>query len=91
MVPRLALECWESRNFRELVGRSLNQRQFAFLGQYQQQVLIGQQDELAIAIASALPLALAVLEVDARENAAVEAVGVALVNDEVVVVRLQPV
>ena len=43
-----------------------------------------------MAVASALPLALAVLEVDAREDAAVEAEGMALVNDEVVEVRLQP-
>src|SRR5207245_7874498 len=54
-------------------------------------VLIGQEDELAIAVASALPLAFAILQVDARENAAVEAVGVSVVNDKVVEVGLQPV
>ena len=36
---------------------------------------MGQQNELTIAVASALPLALAVLEVDAGEDAAVEAEG----------------
>jgi hypothetical protein len=36
-----------------------------------------------VAVSSTLPLALAVLDADAREDAAVEAVGVALVNDEV--------
>ena len=34
--------------------------------------LVGQQDELTVAVASALPLALTVLEVDAREDASVE-------------------
>src|SRR5262249_11396795 len=48
------------------------------------------QNELAVAVASALPLALAVLEVDAREDAAVEAEGMALVNDKVVEVGLEP-
>ena len=43
-----------------------------------------------MAVASALPLALAVLEVDASEDAAVESVGMAVVNDEVIEVRLQP-
>ena len=43
-----------------------------------------------MAVASALPLALAVLEIDAREAAAVEAKGMVLVNDEIVEVRLQP-
>ena len=43
-----------------------------------------------MAVAPALPLARAVLEIDARENAAVEAEGMALVHDEVVEVRLQP-
>jgi hypothetical protein len=42
-----------------------------------------------VTVASALPRALAVGKVDAREDAAVEAVGVALVNDEVVEVRLE--
>ena len=43
-----------------------------------------------MAVASALPLALAVFEAGAREDAAVEAEGVPLVNDEIVVVGLQP-
>ena len=81
----------EPRELRELVGGRPDQRQLTLLRQHQQQVLVGQQDELAVAVASALPLALAVLEVDAREDAAVEAEGMALVNDEVVEVRLQPV
>src|SRR5438046_7186202 len=39
---------------------------------------------------SALPLALAVLEVDARKDAAVEPEGITVMNDEVIEVRLQP-
>ena len=41
-------------------------------------------------VASALPLAPAVGEIDAGEEAPVEAVGMALVNDEIVEVGLQP-
>jgi RNA polymerase sigma factor (sigma-70 family) len=74
----------------ELVGGRSDQRQLTLLRQHQQQVLVGQQDELAAAVSSALPLALAVLEVDAREYGAVEAKGVAVVNDEVVEGGLQP-
>ena len=75
---------------RELVGRGADQRQLAFFRQHQQQILVGQQNELTVAVASALPLARAILEIDAREDVAVEAEGMALVNDEVVEVRLQP-
>src|SRR6266403_865016 len=49
-----------------------DERQLAFLRQYQQQVLLSQQHKLAIAVAAILPLALAVLQVNAREKAAVE-------------------
>ena len=52
--------------------------------------LIGQQHELAVAVASVLPLAPAVLQVDAREKAAVKAERMAFVNDEVVELGLQP-
>src|ERR1700676_1169801 len=91
MVPGLALDGRESRNLRELVGGRPDQRQLTLLRHHQQQILIGQQDELAAAVASALPLAGAVLEVDAREGAAVEAVGMVPVYDEVVEVGTQPV
>src|SRR6266404_1127486 len=67
----------EPRQFLELVGGRSDQRQLTLLRQHQQQVLVGQQDELAATVSSALPLALAVLEVDAREYGAVEAEGVA--------------
>ena len=91
VVPGLALDRREPRELYELVGGRIDQRQLTFFRHYQQQVLVGQQDDLAVAVASALPLALAVLEVDARENAAVEAVGMTIMNDEVVEVGLQPV
>jgi len=45
---------------------------------------------LTVAVAPALPHALAVLQVDTCEDAAVEAEGMAVVNDEVVEVGLQP-
>src|SRR6185503_6409136 len=90
MVPGLALDGLELRALGELVGRRVDQRQLAVLRQDQQQVLIGQQHELAVAVAAALPLAAAVREIDAREDPAVEAVRMALVEYEVVVVRLQP-
>src|SRR5262249_33884778 len=89
VVPGLALDRWESRELRELVRGRPDKSQLTPLRQHQQQVLVSQQDELAVAVASALPLALAVLEVDAREDVAVEAVGMTLVNDEVVEVGLQ--
>ena len=90
-IAALAFDGWDLRDLSELIGRRLHERQLAVLRQHQQQVLIGQQDELAVAVASALPLSLAVLEVDAREDAAVEAERMAFVNDEVVEVGLQPV
>jgi hypothetical protein len=90
VVPGLALDRRDPREFPELVGGRPDQRQIAFFRQHQQQVLVGQQDELAGAVTSALPFALSVLEVDAREYGAVEAEGMAVVNDEIVEVGLQP-
>src|SRR5450432_1541480 len=80
VVPGLALDRREPRELRELIGGRPDLRQHALLRQHQQQVLVVQQDQLAVAVASALPLALAILEVNAREDAAVEAEGMALVN-----------
>ncbi|MBI3679171.1 MAG: response regulator transcription factor, partial [Acidobacteria bacterium] len=90
VVPGLALDRRDPRELLELVDGRSDQRQLTLLRHHQQQVLVGQQDELPLAVASALPLALAVLEVDAREYGAVEAEGMAIVNDEVVEVGLQP-
>src|SRR5262245_34775703 len=89
MVPGLALDRLEAREFRKLIGGRLDQRQLALLRQRQQQILVGQQYDLAVAVASALPLALAVFEADAREDAAIEAEGVTLVNNGIAVVWLQ--
>ena len=60
------------------------------LTEEQQEILVRKQNELAVAVASALPFPRTVGEIDAREDAAVETEGVALVDDEVVVERLQP-
>src|SRR5262249_11545496 len=90
VVPGLALYRREPRQLPELVGRRSDQRQLALLRQHQQHVLVRQQDELTVPVASALPLARAVIEIDAREGAAVKTEGVALVNDEIVEVGLQP-
>src|SRR5438034_1256946 len=68
VVPGLAVERWNPRELRELVGGRRDERQLAVLRRHQQQVLIGQQNELAAAVASALPFALAVLEIDACED-----------------------
>ena len=84
VIPGLALDCRETRELLVLVGGRPDQRKLTVLRQHQQQVLVGQQDELAVAVASALPPARAVFEVDAGEDAGVEAEGMALVNDEVV-------
>src|SRR5687768_11726308 len=56
-----------------------------------QQILIGQEHELSISVSPAFPLALAVVEIDTRENASVESERMAFVNDEVVEVRLETV
>src|SRR5713226_5656951 len=79
VVPRLALDRGKPRELFELVWSCADERQLTFLRQHQQQVLIGQQEDLAVAVASALPLARAVVEVDAGEDVAVEAEGMAFV------------
>src|SRR6185503_6564622 len=91
MVPRFALYRRHFGDLRKLIAAGLNECEFAFLRQHEQQILIGQQHKLAIAVASALPLALTITEIDARENAAVESERIALMDHEVVEVRLQTV
>src|SRR2546428_7720322 len=75
VVPGLALDRRELRELRELVRRRPDQRKLALFREHKQHVLVGQQDELAMAVTPALPLASAVLEIYAREDAAVEAEG----------------
>src|SRR6266852_3800469 len=82
VVPGLAIERREPCDLGELIRVRADQRQLTVLRRHQQQVLIGEQNELAVAVAPALPRALAILEVDAGEDVAVEAEGMALVNDE---------
>src|SRR5262249_19499688 len=91
VVPGLAFDRPESGELSELIRCGPDQGQFAFFRQHQQRLLIGQEDELAVAIAAALPLPRAILQVDAGEDAAVEAVGMSVVHDEIVEVGLQPV
>ena len=81
--------CRHPRPLVEPRGRRVHQRQVSPLGQDEQEVLVGQQQELPVAVAAALPGTLTRLQVDAGQDAAVEAVGVALVRHEVVEVRLQ--
>jgi hypothetical protein len=76
MVSGLALYSWEVGELRRLVGRCFHQYDPAILRQHQQNTLIAQPDKLAIAIASALSHALAVLQVDAGEDAAIETVDI---------------
>src|SRR6266404_6471674 len=90
VVPGLALHRREPRDLGELAGDRRDKRKFTLLRQHQQQVLVSQQEQLAVAVTSALPLALAVLEVDASENAADEPETMSVVNDEVIEVGLQP-
>src|SRR5689334_5025893 len=90
MVPSLAFDRGESCQFFKLIWRRVDERQFALFRHDQQHVLVWQEQQLAVAIAATLPLAPAILEVDARQQAPVEAEGVALVNDKIVEIRLQP-
>src|SRR5436853_567800 len=55
VVPRLALDRRESRELSELIRSRPDECQLTFLRQHQQQILVGQQRELAVAVASALP------------------------------------
>src|SRR5687767_11332551 len=91
VVPGLAVERGGLCDFRVLVRCRADQCQLTVFGDYEQQILLGQQEQLPVAVATALPVALAVLEVDRREDVAVETDRVAFVDDEVVEVRLEPV
>jgi len=89
MIPRLAINCFEAGEFLELAGRRAYESEFAFIGQYQQQILIGQQQELAAAVATAFPFSFSVSQIDAGQNTSVESKGMAVVNDKVVEIGLQ--
>src|ERR1700690_3716644 len=51
VIPGLAIEGREPRELRELIGGRPHQRQLSLFRQNHQQILIGQQDELAIPVA----------------------------------------
>ncbi len=78
-VPGLAFEGGEAGDFRELVGSGAHEHEFSAFGD-DDEVVAGEQ-ELAVAVAPALPLALACLHVDAGEDAFVQPVDVAVVQD----------
>src|SRR5262249_4781960 len=50
MVPRLAVDRGEARDLGEAVGLRRDQRQLAFLGQHEQQILVRQEEELSVAV-----------------------------------------
>ncbi len=64
VVPGLALDGRELRELCELFGR-VNQGQPTVLSQHQQEILLGQQNELTVAVPPTLPFALPILEVNA--------------------------
>ena len=68
----------------ELIGGFLDQRQITFFRHDDQQVLIGQQNHLAVTIPSALPVASSVFDINAREDAAAESKCMPVVDDSVV-------
>ena len=90
VVPGLAFDRFEARYLCELDRRCARPAP-ARLPQTLRcsRILIGQQQDLAVAEAAAFPLATAVLEIDARQAAAIKAKGLVFVNDEVVEVRLK--
>ena len=90
MVPRLPLDRLELRNLAILVGRGCHEYEVALLRHDEQKILLGEQEHLAGPVTAALPDALSGLEVDGREDSAIEAVGVSFVDHVVIEVRLQP-
>src|SRR5687767_10084822 len=84
MVPGLAGDARRAAEFLEPFRRRADKRQLSFFRQHEQRIVVRQQHKLAAAVAAALPLPRAVRQVDAREDGAVEAERVPLVNDEVV-------
>src|SRR5205823_186376 len=85
--PRLGGESLRAAQLAWLVRRGLDENEVAVLGEDQQHVIRKQQ--LAMAVAFAFPLPLAVGNIDADENAVVEAVDVAVAVDRVRELGLQ--
>ena len=90
VVPCLATDPRVPGDLLEPIGSCSDGHQISALGQDQQQVLVGQQQQLAMAVPAALPLPASVVDVDAGKNAAIEPECMALMHDEIVEVGLQP-
>src|SRR4051794_15463587 len=93
MVPRLAGDAWNFGDFLGPVRRRFDEGDvgaFAAAGfaENQETILFRQKKDLAVAVAAFAPFALAGFQLDAGEERAVEAVHVAVVNDEIVEIRL---
>jgi hypothetical protein len=84
VVPSFAFEGFMAGELGEVGGDGGDEGEFTLFGQDEEQVLVGEEDELAGPVAAAFPPAGAVGEVDAGKHAAIETVGVGAV-DEVVV------
>ena len=84
VIPGLALNGRDLGKFLEAVRSCRDQHEVALLGEHQHQVLRCEEEELTVTVASALPLSLAVGQVDAGHDAVVEPVDVPFVDDEVV-------
>src|SRR5690242_6805259 len=84
MIPRLAFESREVRQFRKLIQRCFRERELTLFRRYQQHVLLRQEHELPKTVTFAFPFELAVFKVDADERAVVEPKHITFMNDEVV-------
>jgi hypothetical protein len=89
VVPGLAFERGNFSNLGKPRRRCLDEGEFTIFGEDEEKILIRKQEHLAVAVAAALPDALTVVEADAGEDPGVEAVGVTLMNDRVVEIRLE--
>src|SRR5262245_54355511 len=84
MVPGLAFDSLEAGDLTVFAGVGIDQRNFAGFGNNQQQILIGQEQHLASAVAARSPGLFAVFEPYAGEKAGAEAVKVAVVHHQIV-------
>src|SRR4051812_23184847 len=89
MVPGLTLDGLKAAEFVEPIWIDGDENDLSFLGKDQEQSLIRQQKNLAVAVAAFFPKALARFKLDAGENAVVEAVNVVFVHDKVIERRFQ--
>src|SRR5437879_4791368 len=89
MIPGLAVEDLEARHFLVAVRPRCHQGHIPLLRKDQQQVLIGQEQHLAVAVAAGFPFRPGrFVQAYADEKAGVEAVDVLAMDDQVVEVGL---